>query len=127
MKKIIIIIILIILAFSLGCIGQGPEGIIVKDKELPGCTPDIAITSVKWESNKLVVSGEVNNKCGKDATDFSIKGQYYSKDGKELGINRVIVKGVNDKTKKSFTINFSDPDRRVAKYELSIDRIYWKQ
>ena len=127
MKKLILITSLVLLALLIGCINQTPEGLIIKDKEIPGCTPDISITSVKWESDKLIVSGEVNNNCGKDATDFSIKGQYYAKDGKELGIDRVIVKEVNDKTKKSFTLSFPDPEKKVSRYELSIDRIYWKQ
>jgi len=127
MKKLIIIFSLVTIALLIGCIGQTPEGIILKDKEVPGCTPDISITSIRWESDKLIVSGEANNNCGKDATDFSIKGQYYGKDGKELGIDRVIVKEVNDKTKKSFTISFPDPEKKVSRYELSIDRIYWKQ
>ena len=127
MKKLILITSFVLLALLIGCINQTPEGLIIKDKEIPGCTPDISITSVKWESDKLIVSGEVNNNCGKDATDFSIKGQYYAKDGKELGIDRVIIKEVNDKTKKSFTISFPDPEKKVSRYELSIDRIYWKQ
>ena len=127
MKKLILITSLVLLALLIGCINQTPEGLIIKDKEIPGCTPDISISSVKWESDKLIVSGEVNNNCGKDATDFSIKGQYYAKDGKELGIDRVIVKEVNDKTKKSFTLSFPDPEKKVSRYELSIDRIYWKQ
>ncbi|KYC45122.1 MAG: hypothetical protein APG12_01132 [Candidatus Methanofastidiosum methylothiophilum] len=127
MKKSILIASLLILAILIGCINQVPEGLIIKDKEIPGCTPDIAINTVKWESDKLIVSGEVHNKCGKDSIDFSIKGQYYAKDGKELGINRVIIKEVKDKEKKSFTISFLDPDKKVSRYELSIDRIYWKQ
>ncbi|KYC47530.1 MAG: hypothetical protein AMQ22_01960 [Candidatus Methanofastidiosum methylothiophilum] len=127
MKKLIIIFSFVTLALLIGCISQTPEGIILKDKEIPGCTPDISIMSVRWESEKLIVSGEVNNNCGKDATDFSIKGQYYTKDGKDLGIDRVIVKEVNDKTKKSFTISFPDPQKKISRYELSIDRIYWKQ
>ena len=127
MKKLMLITSLVLLALLIGCINQTPEGLIIRDKEIPGCTPDISITSVKWESDKLIVSGEVNNNCSKDATDFSIKGQYYAKDGKELGIDRVIIKEVNDKTKKGFTISFPDPEKKVSRYELSIDRIYWKQ
>jgi hypothetical protein len=127
MKKIILITALILTSLLIGCIAQTPEGVIIKDKEVPGCTPDLVITTVKWESDKLIVSGEAINNCGKDATDFSIKGQYYAKDGKELGIDRVIVKEVNDKAKKSFTISFPDPEKRVSRYELSIDRIYFKQ
>lgn len=127
MIKLLVIISLVVLALSMGCINQTPEGLVIKDKEISGCTPDISIRSVRWESDKLIVSGEAINNCGEDATDFSIKGQYYANDGKELGIDRVIVKELNNKAKKIFTITFPDPEKKVSKYELSIDRIYWKQ
>ncbi|KYC52928.1 MAG: hypothetical protein AMQ74_00567 [Candidatus Methanofastidiosum methylothiophilum] len=127
MKKIFLIIVLGLMAFSFGCVGQGPEGIVFKDKEVPGCVPDLAITDASWNGTNLVVKGEATNNCTQNANDFSVKGQYYAKDGKDLGIERVIVKDIDVKNKKSFTITFPDPDRKVVKYELSIDRIYWKQ
>jgi hypothetical protein len=127
MKKIFVIITLGLLLVALGCVGQAPEGVIVTNKELSGCIPSISITKASWVGNNLVVNGEIANSCSDIIDDVTIKGQYYAGDGKELGIDRATVKDIDLKKNKSFAISFPDPEKKVSKYELSVDRIYWKQ